>query len=455
MPFHCEVIMKNKKTTEEKRAEKSRLKNAPLEHKRKAALEALCSALFAGLGLILQKSFARGIIYALVEVGAILLFVFWGLDAIKGMISLGEVPMQDHSLILMVYGILAFIIFIAFIIFWISNIRETYEDGINLRSGTYIRRTGKEAFSYWMHEHTHVLFLAPGIAAIACVIVIPLVFSICIGFTDYDAGHQPPAHILNWVGFKNFKDLLFLGQYAETFFKILGWTVVWAIGSTLIPYTLGILLGVLLNNERLKGRKIYKLIYILPWAIPGYITLLVLQTMFDTGSGMINQIIVELGGENIRWLTSVGPARAALLIVATWTGFSYPMMLSESIIKNINRDIYEAAILDGAGKVRTFFSITLPILLYSISPILIMSFAGAFNSFNTIYLITGGGPLNLDYQSAGSTDILITWLFKLTITNNKYNYGSAISIILFILIATFSIINLRKTKTFSEEGMMS
>ena len=127
------------------------------------------------------------------------------------------------------------------------------------------------------------------------------------------------------------------------------------------------------------------------------------------------------------------------------------MMLSENIIKNIDREIYEAAALEGATGAKAFFHITLPLLMFSISPIFIMSLAGAFNNFNTIFLLTGGGPLNLDYQSAGSTDILITWLFKMTINNNKYNFGAAISLILFILVAIFSIFQLRKTRAFKEE----
>ncbi len=223
--------------------------------------------------------------------------------------------------------------------------------------------------------------------------------------------------------------------------------------SSVIPFFLGILIAVLLTNPHLRGRKIFKFIYVLPWAIPGYITLLVLQSMFDTGYGFINQILGLFGIENIRWLTSVGPARCALLLVSVWTGFSYPMMLSENIIKSIPKDVYEAATLDGATGFSAFWHITFPLVMNSISPIFIMTMAGAFNNFNTIYLITGGGPLNLDYQSAGSTDILITWLFKLTITNNKYNYGAAISTILFILIAAFSIFNLRKTRAFSEENL--
>lgn len=425
------------------------------ESRRAAAVEALCSAIFCGSGLFFQKRFIMGAFYALAEVAAILLFAFWGKNAIAGLISLGEVPMRDHSLILMVYGILAVIIFGGFLLFWLSSIRTTYQNGLRIRSKGYHKETPLEGLRSWAHEHVHVLFLAVGVIAIAAVILLPLAFSICLAFTDYDAAHQPPANILNWVGLKNYRDLLVLGQYAKTFFGILGWTIVWSVCSSVLPYGLGIVLAVLLNNPNLKGRKIYKFIYILPWAIPGYITLLVLQSMFDTGYGFINQLLGLLGGDNIRWLTSVGPARCALILVSIWTGFSYPMMLSENIIKNIPKDVYEAAKLDGASETRSFFSITLPLLMRSISPIFIMSVAGAFNNFNTIYLVTGGGPLDLNYQSAGSTDTLITWLFKLTITNNKYNYGAAISTILFVLIACFSIINLRKTRAFSEEDSES
>lgn len=257
--------------------------------------------------------------------------------------------------------------------------------------------------------------------------------------------------LIEWVGMQNFKDLLTLGSYATTFFGILGWTLIWTVCSSVFPYGLGILLAVLLNNPRLKGKKIYKTIFILPWAIPAYISLLVLQTMFDTGYGLINQILELFGGSGVPWLTQTTPARCALILVSVWTGFSYPMMLSENIIKNIDREIFEAAALEGATGAKAFFHITLPLLMFSISPIFIMSLAGAFNNFNTIFLLTGGGPLNLDYQSAGSTDILITWLFKMTINNNKYNFGAAISLILFILVAIFSIFQLRKTRAFKEE----
>lgn len=425
--------------------------NISPERKKKAAIAAGASALFAGAGYIVQKEYLRGALYALVEAAFILLFIFWGKDAIAGFFSLGEVPMRDHSLVFLVYGILAFIVLGAFLVFWAIGIIETYRNGIKITDENYERPSRKEAFREWLHEKTHVLFLAPGVAAIALVVLIPLVFSICIAFTNYDASHQPPRVLIEWVGLQNFKDLLTLGSYATTFFGILGWTLIWTVCSSVFPYGLGILLAVLLNYPRLKGKKIYKTIFILPWAIPAYISLLVLQTMFDTGYGLINQILELFGGSGVPWLTQTTPARCALILVSVWTGFSYPMMLSENIIKNIDREIYEAAALEGATGAKAFFHITLPLLMFSISPIFIMSLAGAFNNFNTIFLLTGGGPLNLDYQSAGSTDILITWLFKMTINNNKYNFGAAISLILFILVAIFSIFQLRKTRAFKEE----
>ena len=238
---------------------------------------------------------------------------------------------------------------------------------------------------------------------------------------------------------------------------VLGWTIVWTVCASVLPYALGIILAVLLNNPKVKCKKRFKLIYILPWAIPAYISLLVLQSMFDTGYGLINQLFALINIPKVPWLTNTNTARLALILISVWTGFSFPMMLSENIIKNISKDIVEAATLDGASPTRIFISITLPLLFFSISPLFIMNFAGAFNNFNLIYLVTEGGPggvLSGYTLGAGTTDILISWLYKLTTDQMKYNYGAALSLILFILIAAFSIFNLRRTRAFKEEDTM-
>lgn len=427
------------------------------ERRKRGALMGLASGCLVGLGYILQKSFVKGFAYMAIEVAYILFMVFWGANAINGLITLGSVPLRDHSLMLMVYGFIAVIVTGGFLCFWGAQIMGTYKEYIKKSNEHYEPKTRKEEFRIWLHEHTAIFFMLPGLVAISMGILLPLIFSISIGFTNYDANHQPPGHILEWVGFRNFKDLLAIGSAAKTFFMVLGWTIVWTVCASVLPYALDIILAVLLNNPKVKCKKIFKLIYILPWAIPAYISLLVLQSMFDTGYGLINQLFALINIPKVPWLTNTNTARLALILISVWTGFSFPMMLSENIIKNISKDIVEAATLDGASPTRIFISITLPLLFFSISPLFIMNFAGAFNNFNLIYLVTEGGPggvLSGYTLGAGTTDILISWLYKLTTDQMKYNYGAALSLILFILIAAFSIFNLRRTRAFKEEDTM-
>lgn len=427
---------------------------SPFAKNKRALLCALASAVYAGAGLLLCKNLLKGIIYAVVYSLILLLTALWIVPSIRGLITLGDTSMVDHSLILMIYGLLALIILTFCILFYVGNIRETYRYAVAYEAGTIEKKPIKQRISEWLHEKSAILFLLPGLIAILAGVALPLMFSICIGFTDYDATHAPPRYLLNWVGLANFQKLLRLGQYAKTFGGVLLWTVEWTVFSSTLPYILGILLAVVLSNPRIRCKKLFKIIYILPWAIPAYISLLVLQSMFDTNYGLINQLLGLVGIDKIPWLTQKTPARIALILVSIWTGFSFPMMLTESIIGSIDKSVYEAAKLDGASSARILFSITLPLLMFSISPMFIMNLAGAFNNFNTIYLVTGGWPLNLEYQGAGDTDILISWLFKLTINNNLYNLGSAISMILFIFIALFSIFNLRRTKSFKEEDIL-
>jgi arabinogalactan oligomer/maltooligosaccharide transport system permease protein len=146
--------------------------------------------------------------------------------------------------------------------------------------------------------------------------------------------------------------------------------------------------------------------------------------------------------------------RSALFIVQIWLGFPYWMALMSGVLSNVDRELYEAAEVDGASPFQRFRKITLPLVLYATAPLLIMSFATNFNNFNLIYLFTEGGPVKVDYSFAGSTDILISWIYKLTLNQGQYNMTSTISIILFIVVASFSIWNFRQTKAFKEEDML-
>lgn len=417
-------------------------------------IKAVASTLVMGLGQILNRQYVKGLLYFGIYIFLILFGIPLMRFGIEDLITLGTVPMVQHSLFLMVYGILSLICLFFVIWFYVANILDAYNTGKKISNGTDPKDL-RQSFKTILSKKAPYFFLAPCILAVCLIVILPLVFSVMLGFTNYDLYHQPPAHLVEWVGLKNFVSIFSIKSWAVTFWSILLWTIEFTILTSVLPYALGIIIAVLLNNPRVKGQRIIKTIFILPWAIPSYISIMVWRGMFDTNYGIINGFLQSaFGMEPVPWMQNTFFARMALVIVSIWIGFSFPMMLADGIIKSIPSDVYEAAVLDGASPLKKFTKITLPLLMFSIAPLFIMSLAGAFNNFNLIYLFTKGEPVNINYQGAGSTDILISWLFKMTFNNSKYNYASAISMIIFLFIATLSIYNFRRTKSFKEEDMM-
>lgn len=215
-------------------------------------------------------------------------------------------------------------------------------------------------------------------------------------------------------------------------------------------------MAILINSERVKFKKFWRTIYILPWAIPGMISLLIFRNMFNGQFGAINVFLRSHGmiSQNIQWLSDPTLAKIVILVVNFWLGFPYFMALMSGVMTSISQEVVEAARIDGANPKQEFRHITLPLVLYTTAPLLIMSFANNFNNFNTIYFLTDGNPINPTYKYAGSTDILITWIYKLTKDNGQYNMASVMSILVFMVIASISTANFLRTKSFKEEDMM-
>lgn len=424
-----------------------------MKPKIKINLITAASVLVMGLGQLLNGQITKGLLYGVFYILSLCYVIPYCCFYIEDLISLGTKPGMHNSLFMMVYGIIAIMVLFWLLLVYISNIRDARRNARIKSEGATLPKF-PEAVRLFVHRRVAWFFIAPGVIAVLFVVVLPLVYNIFIGFTDYDMFHQPPGKLLSWVGFDNFKNIFTIESWTYTLIHILGWTVAWTLLSSFIPYAVGVITAIVVNQKGIKGKRFMRTIFILPYAIPGYIMILVLRTMFDGNYGVINQFLGMFGIEKIQWLYEVGPARVALVIVAIWSGFTFPFMLSDSILKSISPDLYEAAKLDGASSFTSFRKITLPLLTFSIAPMFIMGFAGAFNNFNLIYLFNSGGPVNLAYQGAGSTDILISWLFKMTFTMAKYNYASAISLIIFIFIAAFSIVNLRRTKNYQEEDMV-
>jgi len=246
-------------------------------------------------------------------------------------------------------------------------------------------------------------------------------------------------------------------RLSTPFMKIFGWTLTWAALSVFFTFTVGLALALLLNNPRLRSRALYRTLLIIPWAIPSFISVLVWRHgFFNETYGFINKFIVSglMGFEPIRWLNNDFWAKVSCLIVNTWLGFPYMMTVSLGALQSIPYTFYEAASIDGAGRGLRFRKITLPLLMTSIAPLLVGSFAFNFNNFVGIYLLTNGGPeMPNSITNAGSTDILISYTYKLAFEGSRgqnFGYASAITLFIFLLVIAISSVNFKLSGTFEE-----
>lgn len=250
------------------------------------------------------------------------------------------------------------------------------------------------------------------------------------------------------VGLKNFTDILGDQTIRSGFLKIFGWNVVFAVVSVGSTFVLGMFMALLFNEPRMRGRGLYRSILILPYAIPAFVTALVWGSMYNQDFGLIN----SLTGLNVDWLGNPWAAKVALLLANLWLGFPYFFIICTGALQSIPTDVMEAARVDGASAWRRLRSITFPLLLVAVGPLMIASFAFNFNNFGLVWLITEGGPFVEGDTTIGSTDLLITYAFRLAFSSPSPNFGlaSAISIFIFVLVALFSIPAFRRTRALEE-----
>ncbi|HRW92048.1 MAG TPA: ABC transporter permease subunit [Thermotogota bacterium] len=278
-------------------------------------------------------------------------------------------------------------------------------------------------------------------------------------FYDRDASGKliTVAGYTSFVGLKNFTQMLGDPRLSRPFLRIFWWTLTWATLSVLFSFTIGLGLALMLNEKGLAGKTFYRTLLILPWAIPSFISVLVWRNgFFNETYGIMNKIILGqwFGIDPVRWLGDPFWAKAACLIVNTWLGFPYMMTVSLGALQSIPAELYEAASMDGAGPVRRFRKITLPLLMTSVAPLLVGSFAFNFNNFVGIYLLTQGGPeMPNSITNAGSTDILISYTYKLAFEGSRgqnFGYAAAITLFIFLMVVGISAINFKISGTFEE-----
>lgn len=423
----------------------------------------ILSVLSMGLGQVYNRQFIKGILYLLVEAAGIFYFSSTLGRALWGITTLGETVRHkvhgkfvngDHSIFILVQSLITLMFLAIFIVIYVINIRDARKTG-ELREKGSKANSFKQSVRHTLDYKFAQAFLALPAAGILFFTIMPIIFMSLLAFTNYSApDHIPPGKLVDWVGFDTFRNLVSLKSWSHTFYGVLLWTAIWAVLSTVTTYFGGLLVALLINQQGIKCKGFWRTLLIIPYAIPQLISLLAMRNMFNGQFGPINQYLGYFGFDGLPWLTDPFWAKVTVIIVNMWVGIPVSMILIMGVLTTIPRDMYEAAEVDGATGYQKFRIVTLPMILFSTAPTLIMQFAGNINNFNAIYLLTNGNPVVGDYQYAGATDLLVTWLYKLTLDQNKYNMASAVGIIIFLIIASFSIYNYRRTKSFKEEDMI-
>ncbi len=269
------------------------------------------------------------------------------------------------------------------------------------------------------------------------------------GFFETAAGERVSPGFKVGIGFANYSRMLFDADFRGPFVSVFIWTVVFAALTVVFAGGLGMTLAVLLNWDALPNKTLYRTLLFLPYAVPGFISILVFKGLFNQNFGEINGILDALFGVRPAWFADPLLAKAMLLIVNTWLGFPYFMILCAGLIKAIPADLYEASAIAGAKPLDNFFKITAPLILKPLTPLLISAFAFNFNNFVLIALLTDGRPDFLNTKlPAGTTDILVSYTYRIAFVDAGQNFGlaAAISTIIFVMVAVMALLQLKATQ---------
>ena len=424
--------------------------------------KAMWLSLIPGLGQIYNKQKTKGYIFLAVTALFLVYFIGIGAGELSKLVTLGTVRGQDNSLFILIRGAFHLIITIVYFLFYALNIKDAGTVAKRINNGIAVPKTGKEMVHAIYENGFPYLLIIPSYIAMTFAIIFPVLVTLMIAFTNYDFKHTAPTALLDWIGFQNFTNMWTLSTFRSAFTSVLGWTFIWALAASTLQIVLGILTAIVANQPFVKGKRIFGVIFLLPWAVPAFITILTFSNMFNDSVGAINAQVIPLfakifpflDGVLIPWKTDPTWTKIALIMMQGWLGFPYLYVLTLGILQSIPNDLYEAAYIDGANGWQKFRNITFPMILAVAAPTLISQYTFNFNNFSIIYLFNDGGPGSVG-GNAGSTDILISWIYKLTTSNStpQYSMAAAVTLIVSVIVISISMIAFKKLHAFDMEDV--
>ena len=425
------------------------------------------SCIVMGLGNIFAGQFIKGLIFLAIEAALVYMIVMPGgvvawLTELPGLgtvlqekvlneeLGIYEYVNHDPSWKLLLDGVIGIAIIILLIVVWQASVRSGY---LQLTK----KKNGKHVYNIWedikalFDENIHKLLMIFPFACICVFTVVPLVYMICMAFTNYSSvdGH---TQMFDWVGLQTFKQFFDLkSDIGGQFWDVLSWTLIWAFFATFLNFFLGTFVAMIINRPTTKLKGTWRTIFSFTIAVPQFVSLLLINCMFQM-KGIVNLTLQDIGfiTEPIRFIEDATTAKVFVIIINLWVGIPFTIMQVTGILKNIPGDLYEAARIDGANAVQQFMNITLPYMIFVMTPYIITSFTGNINNFNVIYLLTGGGPAQIG-KDAGHTDLLVTWLYKMSVDLDKFNVAAVIGIFTFVILAIISLVAYRSSGSYKDE----
>ena len=365
----------------------------------------------------------------------------------------------DHSFRILLFSVVSIIIYLAFAVLWMRNLILVRGLQLDDERGVHINSFAEDVRGLFDREFHRTLLFFP-ILGILVFTVMPLIVIILVAFTNYNQDHFPPAGLFTWVGLTNFRRLFqdsLSVTFGYSFRKIFSWTMLWSVLATFTNFFAGIALALLINNKHTRCKKVWRTAFIVAMAVPQFISLLLVRNFF-ANEGIVNSICSNLGitgflkniglvpaGMNyIPFLTRSGWAKFMIVLINIWIGVPYQLLIATGILMNIPQEQYEAATVDGANRWQQFWNITMPYMFFVMGPTLISDVVKNINNFNVIYLLQQDvyvtGDMALAASNAKETDLLVTWLFRLTQEYYDYDMASAIGIVIFLISAVLTLV---------------
>lgn len=438
-----------------------------------------------GAGYARRKQYIKAAIMTVIQAAVILFTVKFAMEYIPKFGSLGTVKPEkvfnmktmknefndyDNSFQILLFSLFSFVVWFAAAVFWMRNVVNVYKLQKTAEAGKHVNTFLEDLHAY-KEEKFYVTLLTLPVLGVVIFTFIPILLLIFVAFTNYDQNHMPPNSLFTWVGFDNFLSLFGGGGLTATFgyafVRVLGWTLVWALFSTITTYIGGILLSLLLNSKKTRMPKFWRTLFIVTIAVPQFVSLLLVRNFFSNG-GIVNTICSNIGltgflrdiglvsTSYIPFLSAPGWAHVMIILINIWIGVPYQMLIATGVLMNLPSDQLESARVDGATPFQIFRKITMPYLLFVTGPALVTDFVKNINNFNVIYLLTENVYTTTNQAMANSqakeVDLLVTWLFRLTQDYYNYKMASAIGIVVFVICSIFTLVAFNRMIKGDREG---